>query len=442
MFDALTDKLSSVFKKLRGHGKLNEQNITEALKEVRLALLEADVNFKVVKDLVERIRTRALGQEVLESLTPAQQVVKIVHEELISLMGGSSSGLNLSYKPPIPIMLVGLQGSGKTTTTGKLANFLRAKGRKPFLIPADVRRPAAIEQLKKLGEQLGIPVFNPDPKESPLEICQKGLTRADEEGEDVVLIDTAGRLHIDEGLMKELADIKKEINPREILLVADSMTGQDAVNVAKKFNEALEIQGVILTKLDGDARGGAALSIKAVTGKPIKFVGVGEKLDALELFYPDRMASRILGMGDVLSLIEKAQEAVDEKKAQDLQRKLLKDTFTLEDFREQLQQIKKMGSLDQILSMIPGMGRFKIPKDLQGSEKELVKVEAIISSMTQEERKHPEILNGSRRLRVAKGSGTTVQDVNQLLKQYLQTKKMLRQFRRGGMRGLARGLFS
>ena len=442
MFDTLTDKLSSVFKKLRGHGKLSEQNITEALKEVRLALLEADVNFKVVKDLIERIRTRAVGQEVLGSLTPAQQVVKIVHEELISLMGGSGSGLNLSFKPPIPIMLVGLQGSGKTTTAGKLGKFLREKGRKPYLVPADVRRPAAIEQLKKLGEQLGIPVFNPDPQESPLTICQKALKWADEEGGDVVLIDTAGRLHIDEELMKELEEIKKEIIPREILLVADAMTGQDAVNVAKKFNETLEIHGVILTKLDGDARGGAALSIKAVTGKPIKFIGVGEKLDALELFYPDRMASRILGMGDVLSLIEKAQEAIDEKKAEELQKKLLKDTFTLEDFREQLQQIKKMGSIEQILSMIPGMGRLKLPKDLQGSEQELTKIEAIINSMTREERRRPEILNGSRRLRIAKGSGTTVQDVNQLLKQYLQTKKMLRQFRRGGMRGLAKGLFS
>ena len=442
MFDSLTDKLGSVFKKLRGHGKLSEENITEALKEVRLALLEADVNFKVVKDFIERIRVRAVGQEVLGSLTPAQQVVKIVHEELISLMGGSGSTLNLSFKPPIPIMLVGLQGSGKTTTAGKLGKFLKEKGRKPYLVPADVHRPAAIEQLKKLGEQLEIPVFNPDPKESPLKICQKALEWADEEGGDVVLIDTAGRLHIDEGLMKELEEIKKEIIPREILLVADAMTGQDAVNVAKKFNDVLEIHGVILTKLDGDARGGAALSIKAVTGKPIKFIGVGEKLDALELFYPDRMASRILGMGDVLSLIEKAQEVIDEKKAEELQKKLLKDTFTLEDFREQLQQIKKMGSIEQILSMIPGMGRLKLPKDLQGSEQELARVEAIINSMTKEERRRPEILNGSRRLRIAKGSGTTVQDVNQLLKQYLQTKKMLRQFKRGGMRGLAKGLFS
>jgi signal recognition particle subunit SRP54 len=442
MFDSLTDKLSAVFKRLRGHGKLTEQNITEALKEVRLALLEADVNFKVVKDFVERIRSRAVGQEVMESLTPGQQVVKVVHEELISLMGGVNSSLNLSFKPPIPIMLVGLQGSGKTTTAGKLAKFLKDKGRKPYLVPADVKRPAAIEQLKRLGEQLGIPVFNPDPQGSPLEICKKALTLADEQNQDVLLLDTAGRLHIDEALMKELEEIKRELIPREILLVADAMTGQDAVNVAKRFNEALDIHGVILTKLDGDARGGAALSIKAVTGKPIKFIGVGEKLDALEIFHPDRMASRILGLGDVLSLIEKAQEAIDAKKAQELEKKLLKDTFTLEDFREQLQQIKKMGSIEQIFSMIPGMGRLKLPKDFQGSEKELVKVEAIINSMTKEERRSPEILNGSRRLRIAKGSGTTVQDVNQLLKQYLQTKKMLRQFKRSGMRGLPRGLFS
>jgi len=442
MFDSLTDRLSSVFKKLRGHGKMTEQNITEALKEVRLALLEADVNFKVVKDFVERIRSRAVGQEVLGSLTPAQQVIKIVHEELISLMGGMSSVLNLSYKPPIPIMLVGLQGSGKTTTVGKLGKFLKDKGRKPYLVPADVQRPAAIEQLRRLGEQLGLPVFDPDPKENPLTICRKALLWADGEDGDVLLIDTAGRLHIDEALMRELEEIRKEIIPREILLVADAMTGQDAVNVAKRFNEALDIQGVILTKLDGDARGGAALSIKAVTGKPIKFIGVGEKLDALEIFHPDRMASRILGMGDVLSLIEKAQEAIDTKKAQELEKKLLKDSFTLEDFREQLQQVKKMGSIDQILSMIPGMSRLKLPKDFQGSEKELVKVEAIINSMTKQERRSPEILNGSRRLRIAKGSGTTVQDVNQLLKQYLQTKKMLRQFKKGGMRGLAKGLFS
>lgn len=442
MFDSLSEKLGSVFRKLRGHGKLTERNIGEALKEVRLALLEADVNFRVVKDFIERIRERAVGQEVLESLTPAQQVIKIVHEELTALMGGSQTGLNLSFKPPIPIMLIGLQGSGKTTTVGKLGRFLKEKGRRPFLVPADVRRPAAIEQLKKLGEQLGLPVFDANPKEKALIICQKAFAWADEENGDVLLVDTAGRLHIDEELMKELEEIQGAIHPREILLVADGMTGQDAVNVAKKFNETLGIDGVILTKMDGDARGGAALSIKAVTGKPIKFIGVGEKLDALEIFHPDRMASRILGMGDVLSLIEKAQETMDEKKARELEKKILKDSFTLEDFREQLQQIKKMGSLEEILSMIPGMGRLKLPKELQPSEKDLVKVEAMINSMTPEERRSPEIIDGSRRLRIAKGSGTTVQDVNQLLKQYLHTKKMFRQFKKSGMRGLAKGLFS
>jgi signal recognition particle subunit SRP54 len=442
MFDSLTNKLDSVFKKLRGHGRLTEQNIAEALKEVRLALLEADVNFKVVKDFIGRIQTRALGQDVLESLTPAQQVIKIVHEELTSLMGGANSSLNLSFKPPIPIMLIGLQGSGKTTTVGKLGKFLKDKGKKPYLVPADVRRPAAIEQLKKLGEQIGVPVFNPNPQESPLTICRKALSWADEGTGDILLIDTAGRLHIDELLMKELEEIKNEIHPREILLVADAMSGQDAVNVAQRFNEVLNLHGVILTKLDGDARGGAALSVKAVTGKPIKFIGVGEKLDALEIFHPDRMASRILGMGDVLSLIEKAQETVDAKKGQELEKKLLKDKFTLEDFREQLQQIKKMGSVEQILSMIPGIGKFKLPGDLQGSEQELVKIEAIINSMTKKERQAPEILNGNRRLRIAKGSGTTVQDVNKLLKQYLQTKKMLRQFKRSGMKGMMKGLFS
>jgi signal recognition particle subunit SRP54 len=442
MFDSLTEKLGSVFKKLRGHGKLNEQNISDALKEVRLALLEADVNFKVVKDFIERIRQRAIGQEVLESLTPAQQLIKIVHEELTALMGETHCGLNLSFKSPIPIMLVGLQGSGKTTTAAKIGKFLKEKGRKPFLVPADVRRPAAIEQLKKLGEQLGIPVFASSPKENALAICQKALRWVEEENGDILLIDTAGRLHIDEELMKELQEIKKAIQPREILLVADSMSGQDAIHVAKKFNESLEIHGVILTKLDGDARGGAALSIRAVTGKPIKFIGVGEKLEALELFHPERMASRILGMGDVLSLIEKAQEAMDVKKAKELEKKLLKESFSLEDFREQLQQIKKMGSLEEIFSMIPGFGRLRIPKDMQASEKELIKVEAIINSMTPEERRRPEIIDGSRRLRIARGSGTTVQDVNQLLKQYLQMKKMLRQFKKGGLRGLAKNFFS
>src|SRR4030043_10023 len=356
MFDSLTDKLNSVFKKLRGHGKLNEQNITEALKGVRLSLLEADVNCKVVKEFMERIRTRAVGQEVLESLTPAQQMIKIVHEELISLMGGVSSGLNLSYKTPIPIMLVGLQGSGKTTTVAKLGKFLKDKGRRPHLVPADVRRPAAIEQLRKLGEQLGIPVFQPNPQEAPLMICQKAFRWADAENGEVLLIDTAGRLHIDEALMEELKEIRRELTPREILLVADAMTGQDAVNVAQKFNEALDINGVILTKLDGDARGGAALSIKAVTGKPIKFIGVGEKLDALEIFHPDRMASRILGMGDVVTLVEKAQEQFDAAEAEKMQKKMAKGTFGFDDFLKQMQSVRKMGGMADMLKMLPGMG--------------------------------------------------------------------------------------
>ncbi|MBI4496087.1 MAG: signal recognition particle protein [Deltaproteobacteria bacterium] len=442
MFESLTERLQAVFKKLRGHGKLTPDHVAEALKEVRLALLEADVNFKVVKEFVEKIRSRAVGQEVLASLTPAQQVIKIVHEELVALLGGSHSGLNLSYSPPVPVMLVGLQGSGKTTSAGKLARHLKEKGRRPYLVPADVQRPAAIDQLKRLGEQLGLPVFDPDPGEAPLRICRQALRWAEEGNGDTLLIDTAGRLHVDEALMKELAEIKQALAAREILLVADAMTGQDAVNVARRFNETLDLSGVILTKLDGDARGGAALSIKAVTGKPIKFIGVGEKLEALEPFHPERMASRILGMGDVLTLIEKAQEVMDAKKAQELEKKLLRNTFTLEDFRDQLQQIRKMGSLEQILNMIPGIGRLKLPRDLQGGEEELTRIEAIINSMTREERRSPEIINGSRRLRIAKGSGTTVPDVNRLLKQYLQTKKMLKQFSRGGLRGLGRGLFS
>jgi len=440
MFDSLTEKLNSVFKKLRGHGKLTEQNISDALKEVRLALLEADVNFKVVKDFIDRIRVRALGQEVLGSLTPGQQVVKIVHEELVSLMGGSNTGLNLSYKPPIPVMLVGLQGSGKTTTAAKLGKFLKDKGRKPYLVPADVRRPAAIEQLKKLGEQLSIPVYPSDPQESPVTICRKAIQWAEGESGDVVLIDTAGRLHIDEDLMKELEQIKREVTPREILLVADAMTGQDAVQVAKKFNETLDLQGVILTKLDGDARGGAALSIKAVTGKPIKFMGVGEKLDALELFHPDRMASRILGMGDVLTLIEKAETAFDEKQAKELERKIRKDAFTLEDFRDQLQQIRKMGSLESILGMIPGLPKnMGGPEGLNVDEKELVRVEAIINSMTPRERANFTLVNGSRRLRIARGSGTTVQDVNQLLKRYAQARKMMKRFAEMEKKGFGKG---
>jgi len=386
VLESLTEKLNAVFKKLRGHGKLTEENIRDVLREIRLVLLEADVNFKVVKDFIEAIRVNALGQEVLTSFTPAQQVIKIVNEELTNLLGGENSQLNLSGKPPVSIMFVGLQGSGKTTTVGKVARFLKEKKRDTYLVPADVYRPAAIDQLQKLGQDLEIDVYNPGQGEDPLTICTNALRSASINGHDVVLIDTAGRLHIDEELMQELQRIKKRVLPKEILLVADAMTGQDAVNVASKFNELIGIDGVILTKMDGDARGGAALSIKAVTNKPIKFVGTGERLDALEVFYPDRMASRILGMGDVLSLIEKAQATFDDKKAIELEKKIRKNAFTLGDFKEQIQQIKRMGSLDQILGTIPGVNKVKGIKGLQPDEGELVKIEAIINSMTKKER--------------------------------------------------------
>lgn len=441
MFENLSEKLDVVFKRLRGHGRLSEQNINTALREVRLALLEADVHFKVVKGFIEAIKDKAIGHEVMESLNPGQQVVKIVNEELISLMGETSQEIDLSRKPPISILMVGLQGSGKTTTVAKLANWLKQKGRSPFMVPADVYRPAAIEQLEKLGSQIDVPVYSPSEGEDPLKICKNAIERATREGADTILIDTAGRLHIDKELMQELKEIKDAILPSEILLVADAMTGQDAVNIAQSFDELLQIDGVILTKMDGDARGGAALSIKAVTQKPIKFAGVGEKLDALEPFYPARMASRILGMGDVLTLIDKAQDSIDEKKALELEKKIRKDAFTLEDFRDQLIQIRKMGPLDDLLNMIPGMQKLKGGIDPQKGEKELIKVEAIINSMTREERRNHTILNGSRRLRIARGSGTTVQDVNRLTKNYIQMKKMMKKFSRKGMKGLARGMF-
>ncbi|MEW6615767.1 MAG: signal recognition particle protein [Thermodesulfobacteriota bacterium] len=440
MFESLTEKLNAVFKKLRGHGKLTEQNIRDVLREIRLVLLEADVNFRVVKDFIEAIRIKALGQEVLTSFTPAQQVIKIVNEELTSLLGGENSQLNLSGKSPVSIMFVGLQGSGKTTTVGKVARFLKEKKRDPYLVPADVYRPAAIDQLKKLGQELEIDVYNPGPGEDPLTICTNALRSPNINGHDIVLIDTAGRLHIDEGLMQELQRIKERVLPKEILLVADAMTGQDAVNIASKFNEVLGINGVILTKMDGDARGGAALSIKAVTNKPIKFVGTGERLDALEVFYPDRMASRILGMGDVLSLIEKAQATFDDKKARELEKKIRKNAFTLGDFKEQIQQIKRMGSLDQILGMIPGVNKIKGIKGLQPDEGELVKIEAIINSMTKKERLNHTILNGSRRKRIAKGSGTSVQDVNKLIKNYVQVRNMIKKLNTSGMKGFKRGM--
>jgi len=436
MFESLSEKLSRTFKKLKGQGKLSEKNIQDALKEVRMALLEADVNYKVVKQFVEDIRRSAMGQEVLDSLTPGQQVIKIVNEELIRLMGGSRQELNLTGRTPFTVMLVGLQGSGKTTTAGKLALHLRKKGRNPYLVPADIYRPAAIEQLQKLGSQLGIPVHDTDKKRKPEDTCQEALQRAGTAGADILIMDTAGRLHIDEGLMAELVRIKERIIPTEILLVADAMTGQDAVNVAKRFNELLDISGVILTKMEGDARGGAALSVKAVTGKPIKFIGVGEKLDALEPFSPDRVASRILGMGDMLSLIEKAQEEFDEKEALKLAKKLKKREFDLEDFSSQLRQLKKIGSLEQIMSMLPGMGQLKQLKNMKPDEKELVKVEAIINSMTREERGNYKIINGSRRKRIALGSGTTIQDVNRLLKNFVQTKKMMENLTRKGLQGM------
>lgn len=432
MFENLSEKLNSTFKKLTGRGRLSEANIQDSLKEVRLALLEADVNYKVVKNLIEDIRERSLGQEVLESLTPGQQIIKIVNQELTRLMGNDIQSLQLSGKTPYSLMLVGLQGSGKTTTAAKLANFLRKQGRHPYLVPADIYRPAAVDQLKKLGARIDVPVFPTDLVRKPVDICLEALSKAGRDGSDVLIIDTAGRLQIDETLMAELVGIKEKINPNEILLVADAMTGQEAVNVAKHFNSALDITGVILSKMEGDARGGAALSIKAVTDKPIKFIGVGEKIDALEPFYPDRMASQILGMGDMLSLIEKVQDKFDEKEAMRLEKKLRKSKFDLEDFQTQLKQVKKLGSLDQLLNMLPEMGQFKKLNNMKPDEKKLVRIDAIINSMTKEERRGYKIINGSRKRRIARGSGTTVQDVNRLIKDFTQTKKMMERFTKKG----------
>jgi signal recognition particle subunit SRP54 len=434
MFENLSDKLESVFKKLRGHGKLSEKNIDEGLKEVRLALLEADVHYRVVKGFIEDVRLRALGQEVMASLTPGQQVVKIVNEKLTELMGSRHEGLLLAGSPPAAVMLVGLQGSGKTTTAGKLSILLRKMGRRPLLVPADVYRPAAIDQLITIAEQVQVPVFASTPEQDPVQICLEAKAAAFQKGCDVLVLDTAGRLHIDEELMAELGRIKASIRPSDILLVADAMTGQDAVNIAKAFNERLDISGVILTKMDGDARGGAALSIKTITGKPIKFIGIGEKLSALEPFHPDRMASSILGMGDVLSLIEKAQEVVDQKQAAALQKKLRKSQFTLDDFRDQLTQVRKMGSMSDILKMIPGMSKVKHLKNLEIDDREFVRIEAIINSMTPQERRQHGIINGSRRKRIALGSGTRIQDINALLKNYTQMLKMLKKLNQGGLR--------
>jgi signal recognition particle subunit SRP54 len=439
MFDTLTDRLALTFKKLKGHGKLSDKNIQEGLREVRMALLEADVHYKVVKDFIADISKRALGQEVMASLTPGQQVVKIVHEKLTALMGESNEHINLNGAKPVSLMLVGLQGSGKTTTAGKLTVFLRKQGKNPYLVPADVYRPAAIEQLQKIGDQLSAPVFPSSETMKPEVICRDAVVAAARQGCDVVIIDTAGRLHVDDTLMEELATIKKVVMPSDILLVADAMTGQDAVNIAKSFNDRLDIGGVILSKMDGDARGGAALSIKSITGKPIKLIGTGEKLSHLEPFHPERMSSRILGMGDTLSLIEKAQTLVDEKQAAELERKLRKSQFTLDDFKNQLVQVRKMGSLGEIMQMIPGLGRNKHLKDMDVDDRELVRIEAIINSMTPMERRQFTIINGSRRKRIADGSGTSVQDVNRLLKNYAQVMKMMKKINKVGLKALGRG---
>ena len=438
-FQSLTEKLANAFKKFRNKGKLTEADVKEGMREVKLALLEADVNFKVVKAFTQSVTERAVGTEVLESLLPAQQIVKIVNEELIALMGGETPKINISPKPPTVIMMVGLQGAGKTTHAAKIANMYKQKSKNPLLVACDVYRPAAIDQLKIVGESVKVPVFSMGSKISPVEIAKAGVEHAKKNGHDMVIIDTAGRLHIDEALMEELVKIKSSVNPSEILLTVDAMTGQDAVNVAKTFNDLLDITGVVLTKMDGDTRGGAALSVKYITGKPIKFVGMGEKMDAIEIFHPDRMASRILGMGDILSLIEKAEAAYDEKNAKELEKKMREQTFSLEDFLDQLRQLKKMGNLDQLMAMMPG-GNTGALKNAQVDEKQLDRIEAIILSMTPEERLRPDIINGSRRRRIAKGCGMGVEDVNRLLKQFEQMKKMMKQLTgKGAKKMLARG---
>ncbi len=443
MFDNLSDKLQRVFKNLRGEGKLTEGNVQDALKEIRLALLEADVNFKVVKELIQNIRTKALGQEVLTAFSPTEQVVKIVKDELVRILGSTESKLRYASSPPSVFMIVGLQGSGKTTSTGKLARWLTNNGHSPLLVSVDVYRPAAREQLRVVADQIGIPIYQGEDGQKPLELAKGAKREAIQTGRDVVLIDTAGRLHIDEELMVELDELKSEFGPVEILFVADAMTGQDAVKSAQQFNERLGVTGVILTKMDGDARGGAALSIRQVTGRPLKFIGTGEKPEAFELFHPDRIVSRILGMGDVLSLIEKVEGQIDKKDALEMQEKFFENEFTLEDFLKQLRQIKKLGSLQSLLSMLPSTGPFK---ELQGAEidpKEMVRVEAIISSMTNKERRNHEIINGSRRRRIARGSGVSVQDVNQLLKQYREARRMMRSMtgavKRGGLKRKGKG---
>jgi len=428
MFEGLTDKIGAALKRFKSKGKLTEEDVKVGMREVKLALLEADVNFKVVKEFIKSVTDRAVGSDVLESLMPAQMIVKIVNEELTALMGGENERLNLRNSGVTPVMMVGLQGAGKTTHCGKLALYLKNKQhRRPLLCACDVYRPAAIKQLQVLGEQIGIPVFTIEGEKNPVVIAKGALAHAAEYGHDLVLIDTAGRLHVDEGMMQELCDIREAVKPEEILLVIDAMLGQDAVNVATTFHEKLDLTGVILTKLDGDTRGGAALSVRKVTGKPIKFVGVGEKPDALEPFYPDRMASRILGMGDVLSLIEKAEQSFDEKQAEDLEKKLRKNSFTLQDYLEQFRQLKKMGSIEQLLGMMPGIDRSKL-KDVQIDEKIIDRMEAIILSMTMQEREKPKLLNASRRRRIAAGSGTSVEEVNRLIKQFDQTCEMMKKF--------------
>src|SRR6188508_844889 len=426
MFDTLSEKLQRIFKNLKGEARISEQHLDETLKEIRIALLEADVNFKVVKQFTEAVKQKSLGQEVMQSLSPGQQIVKIVHAELIEILGGENVRLNFASQPPTVIMMVGLQGSGKTTSTGKLAKWLSKNNHRPMMVSVDVYRPAAREQLKVIAKDIEVKIWDGAAGDKPLALCEGALREARNTGHDVLLIDTAGRLHIDEELMKELTEIKDKIRPHEILFVADAMLGQDAVKSAQQFHERLGFNGFILTKMDGDARGGAALSIKQVTGQPVKFVGTGEKYDALELFHPDRLVSRIMGMGDIMSLIEKAEEVVDKKEAVELQEKMLSDRFTLEDFRDQLKQVRKLGSLEQILGMLPSIGPFKDLQKVKVDEKELVRVEAMINSMTPKERRNHGIINGSRRKRIAKGSGTSIQEVNQLLKQYAQTRKMMK----------------
>lgn len=434
IFSSLAEKLQDTFDKLRGKGKLSESDVKSALKEVKMALLEADVNYKVVKRFINKIEERAVGKEVMDSLTPAQQVIKIVNEEMQALMGGSQEEINISPDPPTIIMMVGLQGSGKTTSAGKLARMLSNKGKNPLLVAADVYRPAAIRQLQVLGERLDLPVFSMGEDSDPVDIARGSINFASTHNCDTIILDTAGRLHIDQEMMEELEGIKAAVDPDEILLVVDAMTGQDAVNVAQNFDQRLDIDGILLTKMDGDARGGAALSIKEITGKPIKFAGTGEKLADLEPFHPDRMASRILGMGDVLGLIEKAEKSIDKEKAKALEEKIRKNEFTLEDFMEQMSQVRNMGPMDELLGMIPGMGGAKQLKNLQVDDKQLDHIEAIISSMTPEERRKPDIINGSRRKRIAQGSGCKIQDVNRLLKQFRQTKKMMKQLNSGNMK--------